>query len=98
MLVKKKFGSKIILVRKEFLSFFSWAEQCHTQHFYIRFFQSDLVAVKSKFDLLIMYYVNPEDDHKNEEDLKNEDNLKNEDELKNEVYLKYEDDLKMKDI
>ena len=31
--------------------FFSLAEQCHTQNFYIRCFKLDLDDVKSKFDL-----------------------------------------------
>ena len=35
------------------LGFFSLAEQCHTQNFYLRCFKSDFDAVKSKFDLLI---------------------------------------------
>ena len=35
------------------LRFFSLAEQCHTQKFYVRCFKSDFDAVKSKFDLLI---------------------------------------------
>ena len=35
------------------LRFFSLAEQCHTQNFYLRCFKSDFDAVKSKFDLLI---------------------------------------------
>ena len=35
------------------LSFFSLAEQCHTQKFYLRCFKSDLDAVKSKFGVLI---------------------------------------------
>ena len=29
------------------------AEQCHTQHFYLRCFKSDFDAIKSKFGLLI---------------------------------------------
>ena len=35
------------------LRFFSLADQCHTQNFYLRSFKSDFDAVKSKFDLLI---------------------------------------------
>ena len=35
------------------LRFFSLAEQCHTQNFYLRCFKSDFDAAKSKFDLLI---------------------------------------------
>ena len=35
------------------LRFFSLAEQCHTQNFYLRCFKSDFDAVKSKLDLLI---------------------------------------------
>ena len=35
------------------LRFFSFAEQCHTQNFYLRCFKSDLDAVKGKFGLLI---------------------------------------------
>ena len=34
------------------LRFFSLAEQCHTQKFYLRCFKSDFDAVKSKFGLL----------------------------------------------
>ena len=33
--------------------FFSLAEQCHTQNFYLRCFKSDFDAVKGKFGLLI---------------------------------------------
>ena len=35
------------------LRFFSLAEQCQTQNFYLRCFKSDFDAVKSKFGLLI---------------------------------------------
>ena len=35
------------------LRFFSLAEQCHTQNFYLRCFKSDFDAVKSKFCLVI---------------------------------------------
>ena len=34
------------------LRFFSLAEQCHTQKFYLRCFKSDFDAVKSMFGLL----------------------------------------------
>ena len=37
------------------LRFSSLAEQCHTQKFYQRCFNSDFDAVKSKFGLLIDY-------------------------------------------
>ena len=37
------------------LRFFSLAEQCHTQKFYLRCFKSDFDAVKSKFGLLIEF-------------------------------------------
>ena len=37
------------------LRFFSFAEQCHTQNFYLRCFKSDFDAVKGKFGLLIEY-------------------------------------------
>ena len=32
----------------------SWAEPCHTQSFYLRWFKSDFDAVKSELDLLIL--------------------------------------------
>ena len=35
------------------LRFFSLAEQCQTQNFYLKCFKSDFDAIKSKFDLLI---------------------------------------------
>ena len=35
------------------LRFFSLAEQCHTQNFYLSCLKSDFDAVKSKFGLLI---------------------------------------------
>ena len=35
------------------LRFFSFAEQCHTQKFYLRCFKSDIDVVKIKFGLLI---------------------------------------------
>ena len=57
------------------LRFFSLAEQWHTQKFYIRCFNSDFDAVKSKFG------PQNEDGLKNENTLKNEDNLKNKDNL-----------------
>ena len=37
------------------LRFFSLAEQCHTQKFYLRCFKLDFDAVKSKFGLLIKF-------------------------------------------
>ena len=66
MLVQKSLGPKEFLVQKEFLSFFSWAEQCQTQQFYLRFLKSNLDAVK----------VNQGDNIKNEGDLKKEDDPK----------------------
>ena len=36
------------------LRFFSLAEQCHTQKFYLRCFKSDFDALKNKFGLLLI--------------------------------------------
>ena len=41
--------------RSATLRFFSLAEQCHTQKFYLRCFKADSDAVKSKFGLLIEF-------------------------------------------
>ena len=40
------------------LRFFSLAEQCHTQNFYLSCFKSDFNDIKSKFGLLIEYIEN----------------------------------------
>ena len=75
------------------LRFSSLAEQCHTQKFYLRCFNSDFDAVKSKFALLIELInqtTSNEYELKNEDDFKNEDNLKNEDDFD----LKSENDIK----
>ena len=74
------------------LRFFTLAEQCHTQNFYLRCFKSDFEIwfthlIDWENDLKIKDDLKNEDDHKNEDDLKNEDGLKNEDDLKNELAL-----------